>query len=102
MRSTFDANLEKPAGGRLLRAGRGLQLLGGVRRDERFDDSLEVAFEDGVRRLNSNHPRVGQKPPEPAAGETPDLEEQAEAGIHICDFIIIDTPYGIGQGIGHG
>lgn len=44
-----------------------------------FFDILEVAFEDGVRRLNSNHPRVGQKPPEPAAGENPDLEEATEA-----------------------
>jgi SNF2 family DNA or RNA helicase len=30
-----------------------------------FFDILEVAFADGVRRLNSNHPRVGQKRSEP-------------------------------------
>jgi len=29
-----------------------------------FFDILEVAFADGVRRLNSNHPRVGRKPAE--------------------------------------
>ena len=32
-----------------------------------FFDILEVAFEDGVRRLNSNHPRVMQKPREEEA-----------------------------------
>jgi SNF2 family DNA or RNA helicase len=34
-----------------------------------FFDILEVAFHDGVRRLNSNHPRVGQKPAEAPVGE---------------------------------
>ncbi len=36
-----------------------------------FFDILEVAFQDGVRRLNSNHPRVGQKPADPPAAEAP-------------------------------
>ncbi len=41
-----------------------------------FFDILEVAFADGVRRLNSNHPRVGAKPeaPAPAAPEAPEGE----------------------------
>lgn len=43
-----------------------------------FFDILEVAFEDGVRRLNSNHPRVGQKPPEPEQSETESESDAAE------------------------
>ncbi len=38
-----------------------------------FFDILEVAFHDGVRRLNSNHPRVGQKPADAQASGA-DLE----------------------------
>lgn len=35
-----------------------------------FFDILEVAFADGVRRLNSNHPKVGERPPTPSARST--------------------------------
>ncbi len=43
-----------------------------------FFDILEVAFADGVRRLNSNHPRVGQKPAE--AAQAAKEVEAVEAG----------------------
>ncbi len=44
-----------------------------------FFDILEVAFADGVRRLNSNHPRVGRKPvePEKKTETVPDTEREA-------------------------
>jgi len=44
-----------------------------------FFDILEVAFQDGVRRLNSNHPRVGQKAPEPAGAPQPSENAPEEA-----------------------
>lgn len=44
-----------------------------------FFDILEVAFGNGVRRLNSNHPRVGQKPPEPQTGSPDEASPQEDA-----------------------
>jgi SNF2 family DNA or RNA helicase len=48
-----------------------------------FFDILEVAFADGVRRLNSNHPRVGVKAPEAPATEAAPETEGTPPDLHL-------------------
>ncbi len=46
-----------------------------------FFDVLEVAFSDGVRRLNSNHPKVGDVPPRVALSEAKPLRSPRAAKV---------------------
>ncbi|MDM7913866.1 MAG: DEAD/DEAH box helicase [Candidatus Eisenbacteria bacterium] len=64
-----------------------------------FFDILEVAFQGGVRRLNSNHPRVGQKPPE-APVTTAVAEPVNEANLRLVpagdeDSVLVVDPESI-------